>query len=226
MRSGLLAFLLVAAMAAQAPAPSSAPATPSSAATDTPADPLDALIADPPFGVPAGGRRPGSPGPTGPLELRSIVFADGAYQFSIYDQGTGKADWVKIGETGFPFVARSFNRERDSLTVEHQGRTLVLALQPAKTAAAAPNSPSGGPSPLPTANNRNGPLPPSPGGSNNSGPANNGAPANANASAGSTPPAATSNPNASEAQRLQNLADEIRRRRGTGPQLVLPKNQP
>jgi hypothetical protein len=36
-------------------------------------------------------------------------------------------------------------------------------------------------------------------------------------------PQANPNTNAAEAQRLQNLADEIRRRRGTGPQLVLPK---
>jgi hypothetical protein len=144
MKSGWLALVLLPVAAAQTPTPG-----PPNPAT-TPADPLDALVADSPFGAPAGGSRPGAPSATGPLELRSIVFVDGAYQFSVFDQGTGKAEWVKIGESGFPFVARSFNRERDSLTVEHQGRTLVLALQPAKTAASGTNTPPP-PSPLPGA---------------------------------------------------------------------------
>jgi hypothetical protein len=208
MKFVLLAFLFLPAMAARPAAREpAAPAT-------TPPDPLDALVADSPFGAPAGGGRAATPGAAGPLELRSVVFVDGAYQFSVFDQGTGKADWVKIGERGFPFVVRSFNQEHDSLTVEHQGRTVVLALQPARTAVAA-NTPPSSPPPLPGAA-RNNAGQPQGGQASGSGNA-------ANPNAGPAPPAGSANANASEAQRLQNLADEIRRRRGAGPQLVLPK---
>jgi hypothetical protein len=177
------------------------------------ADPLDGLVADSPFLSPAGGMRSAAATSTGPLELRSVVFVDGAYQFSIFDQGTGESDWVRIGEGGYPFVARSFNRERDALTVEHQGRTLVLALQPAKMASGAAAQPQSQP-PLPgpgDATNRKGNPPPGQGPPHTAANASNNAP---------TPPGATS---AAEAQRLQNLADEIRRRRGTGSQMNLPQ---
>jgi hypothetical protein len=223
MKSVLLALVLLPVMAAQTPAPvPAAPTGPAPTRADATSDPLDALVADSPFGAPAGGNRGGPAGATGPLELRSIVFVDGAYQFSIFDQGTGKAEWVKIGETGLPFVARSFDRERDALTVEHRGRTLVLALQPAKMGTVAGGAPSAPPSPLPGAN-RNGPAQPN----NVNAAAPNGPPGGSGNNAGprATPPPASST-SAAEAQRLQNLADEIRRRRGTGPQLVLPKNQP
>lgn len=213
MKAGLIALILATTVAAQ-PAGTSPSASGSATA---PSDPLDALVADSPFGAPAGGTGKGAAGATGPLELRSIVFVDGAYQFSIFDQGSGKAEWVRIDERGFPFVAKSFNRERDSLTVEHRGRTVVLALQAAKTAAATNNAPPNTPPPLPGAarNNANptgvssGPTPSNPGaGNTNAGPA----------------PSPAGNTNAAEAQRLQNLADEIRRRRGSGP-ITLPKNK-
>ena len=210
MKSALLALIFAPMMAAQPAAP--AMSVPVPAATSS--DPLDALVADSPFGAPSGGNGKAAAGATGPLELRSIVFTDGAYRFSIFDQGTGKAEWVKLDERGFPFLARSFDRERDALTIEHRGRTVVLALQAAKTAAATNPAPPNGPPPLPGAA-RNGAPPSSTNASNGPGP--NGVPTNA------APPAPPSTTNAAEAQRLQNLADEIRRRRGSGP-LVLPKN--
>ncbi len=228
MKAGLLALLFLPAMAAPPAAlvrsapPAAGPVSP--AETPAAADPLDALVADSPFGAPAGGGRNVTPGATGPLELRGIVLVDDAYQFSIYDQSSGKADWVKIGERGFPFVARSFNQERDALTVDHQGRTLVLALQAAKTGTAGGNAPPASPSPLPgPARNGGGPASGGPAGNNPGNPSGGPGNSNANAGAGPAPPPSTANPNGSEAQRLQNLADEIRRRRGSGPQLVLPK---
>jgi hypothetical protein len=212
MKAGLFALLLTPVMAAPVtPGPSPEP----KAEAASPSDPLDGLVADSPFGAPTGGGAKGTAGATGPLELRSIVFVDGAYQFSIFDQGTNKAEWVKLEEKGFPFVAKSFNRERDALTVEHRGRTVVLALPAAKTAVAANNPPPSGPAPLPGAARPNAAS----GGAAPNVPSVNATGANA---PGPTPapPSAT---NAAEAQRLQNLADEIRRRRGSGP-ITLPKN--
>jgi hypothetical protein len=170
-------------------------------------DPLDKLVADSPF-VPADGAR-AAPAAGGPLELRGVVFEDGGYLFSLYDQATRESTWVRLGETGQPFVARSFNRERDTLSVEYQGRMIELVLQPAKMATGG-QPPPGSPPPLPDAgagrDQRNNPAPPAPAAQN------------------PTAPPATNAAEAAQAQRLQNIADEIRRRRGNGPQpLPRPK---
>ncbi len=159
-----------------------------------PGDPLDTLVRDSPFLPPAGGIRAASAGESGPLELRGVVFERGAYSFSVYDQTTREAVWVRLGESGHPFVARSFDQEGDALTVEHRGRSVVLVLEPAKTMTGDPGAAP--PPPLPTAAEA------APPGANQPTPAAN------------PPPAAAVNP--AEAQRLQNVADEVRRRRGAG----------
>lgn len=199
-----LPFLLVALPLLAAEQPRAAP------------DLLDGLVRDSPFVTPAGGRAAAS-GESGPFELRSVVFEGGAYSFSIYDPSTKESAWVKLKEAGFPFVARSFDREHDTLVVDFQGRSLALALQPTKTTALAQSQAPVSPSPLPTqpgaAQNpaaRNGPQPGTP--APNS-PTNGGPPV----------------PNAmspAEAQRLQNIADEIRRRRNVGSPPVLPPQPP
>lgn len=205
MKQGL-AFLILLPVAMAQPAGLPNPAAIPPAATPSATDPLEALVADSPFQLAAGGRS-GAAASTGSLELRSVVLVDGAYQFSIFDQGTGESSWVKINERGHPFVPRSFDRERDSLTVEHQGRTIVLALQPARMASGPPAAGV--------------PPPPLPGADGNQGNRRN-VPANTGNPAPGSPPA-TSAANPAEAQRLQNLADEIRRRRGSGSSMVLPK---
>jgi hypothetical protein len=209
MKSGLVLLALWSVAAAQ---------------TKPAADPLDGLVADSPFLPAAGGRGVAGVGAEGPLELRGIVFDDGAYRFSVYDQASREATWVRLDERGLPFVARSFNRERDALTVEHRGRTLVLELQPARMASGNAGPPPS-PSPLPGA------VDPNQGGQRG---ASLQPPRQASGGPGGAPPAAnapgagppSSNTTAAEAQRLQNLADEIRRRRGSGSQLVLPKKNP
>jgi hypothetical protein len=177
-------------------------------------DPLEGLLKDSPFLPAAGGARAGA-GDAGPLELRSVVFEDGAYVFSIYDQGSRESSWVKLGEGGHSFVARSFDRERDTLTVEQQGRSLVLTLQPARMSNQ--QVANAAPSPLPNAAEANGQ---SPAQQNASGTAAGGPPV---ATPGQNPPAAPPGMNAAEAQRLQNMADEIRRRRRFPQPTQLPK---
>jgi hypothetical protein len=166
-------------------------------------DPLDALVKDSPFAPVAGATRAGASGQTGPIEFRSVVFEDGEYAFSLYDQGSQQSAWLRIGETGLPFIVRSYDQERDIVTVEHQGRSLTLELQPGRMSdqpsPGTPPAPLPGPAqagsgpPLPSAAEASGqgsmsiPAQPAPGGSN-------------------------AGPN-QESQRLQALADEIRRRR-------------
>ncbi|MDB6165767.1 MAG: hypothetical protein JWQ83_907 [Lacunisphaera sp.] len=196
-------------------------ALPLLAADPPPAAPdlLDGLVHDSPFLTPAGGRAVAS-GEAGPFELRSIVFEGGGYSFSVYDPSTKESAWVKLKETGFPFVARSFDREHDTLVVDYQGRSLALPLAATKTMAAAPAPPPPSPPALPTqpgapAQNaaRNGAPPnvPQPGGPQNP-------------SAGAFPGPTNISP--AEAQRLQNIADEIRRRRNVGSPPVLPPSPP
>ena len=180
-----------------------APAVLSAQATVS-VDPLEALLRDSPFLPSTGVAGATATGETGPLELRSVIFEDGKFAFSIYDQGSRESKWVKLGESGNPFVARSFDRERDTLTVEHQGRSITLTLQPARMSSQQSTGSPTAPAPLPTAAESAG--------------------AAAGQSSGApgptvTPPAALS---AGEAQRLQNMADEIRRRRHQAP-LQLPQ---
>ena len=76
--------------------------------------------------------------------------AGDGYMFSIYDSTNKNSAWIRLNQTGNPFVVRSHDETRDSVTVEHQGRTLTLALRTAKVASAPinqpqPVQPNGGP---------------------------------------------------------------------------------
>lgn len=180
-------------------------------------DLLDGLVRDSPFVTPAGGRTANAD--AGPFELRGVVFEGGAYSFSIYDPATKESAWVKLKENGFPFVARSFDRERDTLLIDYQGRSLALALQSTKTMASAQTAPAQSPAPLPTqpgATSQNGARSTTPA----TGAINPNQPMPNSPSGGIPPMPSTMTP--AEAQRLQNLADEIRRRRNVGSPPVPP----
>jgi hypothetical protein len=186
------------------------------AQTPPAADALETLLRDSPF-MPAAGARTTTAGETGPLELRSVVLEDGVFAFSIYDEASRQSSWVKLGENGYPFVARSFDHERDALTVEHRGRTMVLTLQPARMSSQQVAGAT--PPPLPTAGQANGPgNVPSP--MQNPGTFPPGGPV---PTAGPAQPGSPTVTNAQEAQRLQNMADEIRRRRRLSIPPQLPR---
>jgi hypothetical protein len=159
-------------------------------------DPLDELMRDSPF-MPAGGPVAAAP-EGGPLELRGVLFEGGQFLFSIHDQGTKESKWVRLGERDTPYVARSFDHENDVLTVDYQGRQVALKLPPARVTELAPSGApqDGNPAPMPT------PQP-----ATRPGPSRQ--PQQPPPAGPSTPP--TLKPE--EAQRLQNMADEIRRRR-------------
>jgi hypothetical protein len=204
------------------------------AQTNAAPDPLDALVRDSPFLPGAGAARGGGTTSDGPLEFRGVVFEQGRYTFSIYDQASQQSYWVAIGDADAPIRVRSYDREQDIVTVEQQGRSVALKLQPGHVAgqAAQPQGESpAAPAPLPTAAQvqaaANGP-------GRTASPAGPGAPQpgvpNAprpGGSPGAGPTAASSQANAggqqAEAQRLQELADELRRRRQHTP-IQLPKN--
>lgn len=146
---------------------------------------LESLVHDSPF-RPGQGGVASAEGGAGQFEFRGVVAEADGYSFSVYDAARREADWVKLDEPGGAVVARRYDPAKDTLTIEHNGQMLALNLKhaPVRPLAAAPPAPVS-PPPLPTT----------------------GAPRTP--AAGNAPPTT----NVQEAQRLQNIADEIRRRR-------------
>jgi hypothetical protein len=100
----------------------------------------DPIITRSPF-LPPSAPTESAPTADATLELRGIMAAGEGYMFSIYDSTSKSSAWSRLNETGHPFVVRSHDESRDSVTVEHQGRTLTLALRTAKVASAPVNVP-------------------------------------------------------------------------------------
>jgi hypothetical protein len=203
--AGLLPVLVAVSSAADAPAAApQTPATPAPAATD----PLESLVKDSPFlPVAASGAAAGQ---SGPLELRGVIMERGSYSFSLYDLNSKESFWVGLNETGFPVVVRSYDASSDTVTVEQQGRVLSLTLAAARTMAA---NPAMAPQPAPGASG--GPMPQQTTGTPGNGPTQQFA-------VGPVPSSVTPD----EAQRLQRIADEIRRRRAVGKVAPIPSGSP
>jgi hypothetical protein len=94
----------------------------------------------------AGAAAPGGPG--GPVELRGVMTTSQGTEYCIYDAVKKSSAWVALNEAGNGFVVKSADPSGDNVTVEYQGRTLVLALRTAKIASAGPGmaAPAGNPS--------------------------------------------------------------------------------
>lgn len=79
------------------------------------------------------------------LEFRGFVDVGGGKQFRLFDPGKKKGDWVRLNERSpeFEAVIRQHNEGEESVSVEHQGRTVTLMMRKAKIVAdaAAPAAP-------------------------------------------------------------------------------------
>src|SRR5258708_7673270 len=148
---------------------------------------LESLVRNSPFGAPQDGMRPAEAGPVR-FEFHGVMAEAGDYSFCVYDQSRHQADWVKLNEPGRIFVARRFDQARGTLVIDNKGRALTRAPNRAKVRAWVVMPPV----PWPTG----------------------GVPPRARAAGNPPPPPAANATNAAEAQRLQNIVDEIRRRRG------------
>lgn len=94
------------------------------------------LLENSPFNPPANAAA-GPLQPAAPLELRSILFEKGRYEFSIYDPASKQSTWAGLNETGHPFILKSFDAGREVLCVEARGRKFMLTLkEPTGTASA------------------------------------------------------------------------------------------
>ena len=117
-----------------------------------------------------------------PLEFRGVLTESGVAYFSIYETSTSRSAWVRLNEdSSRDYTAKRYDWANRQLTIEYQGRDLVLSLaadsSPAPIATPAVTTPT---------------------------------------SAGST----AAKPTISEAQKLNNIAAEIKRRRALRQQAI------
>lgn len=83
------------------------------------------------------------------LEFRGFVDVGGGKQFRLFDPAKKQGAWVRLNERSpeFEAVVRQHNEGEESVSVEHQGRTVTLTMRKAKivadVAAAAAPAPSG-----------------------------------------------------------------------------------
>jgi len=111
----------------------------------TPARAGDALMDSSPF-LPASAA-PAAATTEGPIEFHGILATADGERFSIYSPSTKSATWVGLNEKGKPFVVRSHQtvNSNDQITVDYQGRSMVLALKAPKIASQAiPAAPAPG----------------------------------------------------------------------------------
>jgi hypothetical protein len=77
-----------------------------------------------------------------PFELRGITAAGGGVMFSIFDPAKKTGMWVRLNEPGNDFMVTKYDTNNDTVTVEHQGRPIVLALRESKVVAASYSTPT------------------------------------------------------------------------------------
>jgi len=71
------------------------------------------------------------------LEFRGFVDVGGGKQFRLFDPAKKQGVWVRLNERSSEFeaVIRQHNEGEESVSVEHQGRTVTLAMRKAKIVA-------------------------------------------------------------------------------------------
>jgi len=99
---------------------------------------LDRLRANSPF-APVPGGKDNAPAAT-PLEFRGVFMDQGELFFSVFNPVAKSSVWVGLNEPGQAFTVRSFDADTQTITAEHNGRSLVLGLKKAPVAALAPDA--------------------------------------------------------------------------------------
>jgi hypothetical protein len=89
--------------------------------------------------LPTGGAGAPTAAPTGAtLEFRAYMDVGSGLQFRLFDPAKKTGVWVKLNERNaeFDVTAKQHDEAQKTLTIEHQGRTLTLALREAKVVSA------------------------------------------------------------------------------------------
>jgi hypothetical protein len=95
------------------------------------------VAAKSPF-MPVAGAAAGSPTAAAPLEFRAYMDVGGGLQFRLFDPAKKAGVWVKLNERNaeFEVIAKQHDDAQKTLVVEHQGRTLTLAMRESKVVSA------------------------------------------------------------------------------------------
>lgn len=134
----------------------------------------------------------------GPLEFRGTFVDRGERFFSILDTGSRRAEWVGMKEGGHAYTVKNYDPDSETVTLDYQGRSLSLKLRTARiTAMAMPPQVAAGPQANVVS------APGTPGG-----------------------PGVNPAPSSTEAQRLAQVAEEIRRRRALRQQAQQQQQAP
>lgn len=159
---------------------------------------FDNLVANPPFGQSVSPTQARADAPNQPLEFRGISVEQGEKFFSFYDPATKRSRWVTLNEADDGLLLKNYDEAAHTATVDFNGRPLTLILK------SGPKFAQSQPA-----------MAPPPG-------AAVGAPLPGQSAA--LPGMSTKGQNP-EATRLQQIAEEIRRRRALrsqGPQMSMP----
>ena len=97
------------------------------------------LATDSPFALPGGATAPAAVTEGAPIELHGIMVMSDGMRFSIYDTVKKSSQWVRVNQSGVPFVVRAHNMVdgNDEIKVDYQGSSLTLALKTPKITAMA-----------------------------------------------------------------------------------------
>ncbi len=97
------------------------------------------VAAKSPFLPPAGAAPAAAAAATdAPIEFRGLMDMGGGVQFRLYEPAKKRGTWVKLNERDaeFEVVAKQHDAAAETLTVEHKGRTLTLAMRKPKVVSA------------------------------------------------------------------------------------------
>jgi hypothetical protein len=167
------------------------------AGAGTPPDKMSGLLSNSPFGSAKSGVAGGTAGGEA-LEFRAFLGENGSKFFSIYETATKRSNWVELNDSVNGFSVKGYDAAKESITVEYQGKTMTLAIKRAPAVAQVMQQP---PQPMP-------------------GPGPTGVMPSANN------PSGQAGPTTVDQQRIQQIQEEIRRRRALRSQAATPGNVP
>jgi hypothetical protein len=82
-----------------------------------------------------------------PIELRGIMETGSGRSFCIFDPAKKVSTWVLLNEKDHDFVVKAYDPANETVTVNHGGRVLTLAMRAVKVAS---SGQAESPAPLPT----------------------------------------------------------------------------
>lgn len=88
------------------------------------------------------------------LELRGVMNTGSGMMFGIFDPAKKVSVWSKLNEKDHDFVVKGYDAANETVTVQHGGRTLTLAMRATKVASSGQASappPMAAPSTMPNA---------------------------------------------------------------------------